>query len=368
MTLEEYKETYFRRWQKRLNTQCWFIFGATFLLILLATLLTYFTKQLDSVNFFRHLLFRAIIPSILQIAGMIPITVAINKKTTPWQKGTRLVISELFWILAVISFFNAHYSVVLILPAATMLVASPTTDKKLLKALFIASFITYVPGYLVFAFLYHEHTLSYKITMLAADILIISLLYNVARTLFRSQTAQISFINHNYKKQLALTEELQLEPLTRLYNRRALAETTDRLMHAETKTENLILAFIDLDNFKTVNDTFGHATGDAVLISLAEIITETLGTNRNAFRYGGDEFVILFRDKTIPEIRETISIIMEKFQTIEFDYLTSKINCSMSVGISLYKEGWSSNEWLKSADNAAYRAKQSGKNRQETAE
>lgn len=59
---------------------------------------------------------------------------------------------------------------------------------------------------------------------------------------------------------------------------------------------------------------------------------------------------------------------MEKFQTIEFDYLTSKINCSMSVGISLYKEGWSSNEWLKSADNAAYRAKQSGKNRQETAE
>ena len=79
MTLEEYKETYFRRWQKRLNTQCWFIFGATFLLIFLATLLAYFTKQLDSVNFFRHLLFRAIIPSILQIAGMIPITVAIKE-------------------------------------------------------------------------------------------------------------------------------------------------------------------------------------------------------------------------------------------------------------------------------------------------
>ncbi len=58
MTLEEYKETYFRRWQKRLNTQCWFIFGATFLLIFLATLLAYFTKQLDSVNFFRHLLFQ----------------------------------------------------------------------------------------------------------------------------------------------------------------------------------------------------------------------------------------------------------------------------------------------------------------------
>ncbi len=368
MTLEEYKDTYFRRWQKRLNTQCWFIFGATAVLSLTAAFFMYFTKELDTPNFIRHIILRTVIPALLQIAVMTPVAVAINNKTVGWKKGCRFVVFQLFWILAVISVFNAHYSVVLVLPAFTMLTASSIADKKLLKAIFIASFIAYIPAYCVFALLYTEYTFFYKILMLAIDLLVIMLSYNISRALLRSQSAQISFISHNYRKQAALAEELQLEPLTRLFNRRALAETVDRLMHSDTKNEALGIAFLDLDDFKKVNDKFGHATGDAVLISLAEIIIEILETNRNAFRYGGDEFVILFRGKTLPEIESVVEKIMEKFKNMKFDYLPEEANCSMSVGISIYKEGWTSKDWFNSADKAAYKAKQNGKNRYEIAD
>ncbi len=368
MTLEEYKDTYFRRWQKRLNTQCWFIFGASAILSLIAALFMYFTKELDTPNFIRHLILRTFIPALLQIAVMTPVAFAINNKTVSWKKGCRFVVFQLFWILAIISFFNAHYSVVLVLPALTMLTASSIADKKLLKGIFAASLISYIPGYCAFAFLYNEYTFFYKILMLAIDLLVIMLSYNISRALMRSQTAQISFINHNYKKQVALAEELQLEPLTRLFNRRALAETVDRLMHSDKKNEQLGIAFLDLDDFKKVNDKFGHATGDAVLISLSEIIVEILETNRNAFRYGGDEFVLLFRGKTLSEIEDVVKKIMEKFKNLKFDYIPEEENCSMSVGISIYKEGWTSKDWFNSADKAAYKAKQNGKNRYEIAD
>lgn len=368
MTLEEYKDTYFRRWQKRLNIQCWFIFGAVAIITSLVTLVMFFSKHIDTKEFINALIIGITIPMIIQIAVMIPVTFAIKDKKVSWSTGCRFVVFELFWILAVISIFHAHYSVVLILPTLTMLPASTTADKKLLRGIFLASIITYIPGYSVFAFLYNEHTFFYKFTMLAIDSLVIFLSYKISRELLRSQTAQISFITHNYKKQAELAEELQLEPLTRLFNRRALAETVDRLMHSDKKDERLAIAFFDLDDFKNINDKFGHAAGDAVLISLSEIIVEILETNRNAFRYGGDEFVILFRDKNITEIEETVKKIMHKFQTMQFDYLPADVHCSMSVGISTYKENWTSKDWFNSADKATYKAKQNGKNRYEIAE
>lgn len=368
MTLEEYKDTYFRRWQKRLNIQCWFIFGAVALITSLVTLVMFFSKHIGTKDFINALIIGIAIPMIIQTAVMIPVTFAIKDKKVSWSTGCRFVVFELFWILAVISIFHAHYSVVLILPSLTMLPASTTADKKLLRGIFLASIITYIPGYFVFAFLYNEHTFFYKFTMLAIDSLVIFLSYKISRELLRSQTAQISFITHNYKKQAELAEELQLEPLTRLFNRRALAETVDRLMHSDKKNEQLAIAFFDLDDFKNINDKFGHATGDAVLISLSEIIVEILETNRNAFRYGGDEFVLLFRDKNITEIEEIVKKIMHKFQTMQFDYLPPDVHCSMSVGISIYKENWTSKDWFNSADKATYKAKQNGKNRYEIAE
>ncbi len=368
MTLEEYKDTYFRRWQKRLHIQCWFIFVAVALITSLVTFVMYFSKHIDSREFINALIIGIIIPIILQIAVMIPITFAIKDKKVSWSTGCRFVVFELFWILAVISIFHAHYSVVLILPSLTMLPVSTTADKKLLRGILVASIITYIPGYFVFAFLYNEHTFFYKFTMIAIDALVIFLSYKISRELLRSQTAQISFISHNYKKQVELAEELQLEPLTRLFNRRALAETVDRLMLSDKKNENLAIAFLDLDDFKYINDNFGHAAGDAVLISLSGIIVETLETNRNAFRYGGDEFMLLFRDKNLSEIEEIVKKIMNKFQTMNFDYLPQNFHCSMSVGIATYKENWTSKDWFNAADKATYKAKQNGKNRYEIAE
>ena len=369
MNLEEYRNTYFRRWQKRLNLQCWMIFYAITLLTAIITTSMFLTKEFTLDHYAYLLIARILIPAVFQLAVMIPVKIILSRKNVNWLTGCRLIISEIFWILSVTSVVHAPYIVVLITPSLTMLLASTIADKKLINALLASSLAVFVPSTITLFLRTENHRTSFLLYVLSVCLIIIYFVYKVSKELLRSQTAQVSFITHNYKKQAALSKELQLEPLTQLYNRRALADTVEKLMPiAETKDEQIGLAFLDLDNFKSVNDTLGHAAGDAVLISLAEIIIEVLGTNRNAFRFGGDEFVILFRNKDISEISSIVETIMTKFHSQNFDYLPEEIKCTMSVGISIYKKGWNSKEWFKSADEAAYKAKKNGKNRYEIAD
>ncbi len=368
MTIEEYQEQYFRRWRKRLDTQCWFIFASIALITTIVALLKLYLKELSLSSFFYLLIEKTLIPLAVLLVVMIPLSLTTKNRKINWKTGCRFVVWELFCNFTVVALFYPHYPVVLILPALTMLPASTTADKKLLHSLLFMSYVMFIPTYIAFSIVCCEHTFVYRFTTAAITLIGIGLTYKIARELLRSQVAQVSFIDHNYRKQVKLSEELQLETLTRLFNRRALSETVDRLLRTRTKEEKLCIAFFDLDNFKSINDTFGHAVGDTVLISLADIIKETLETNRNAFRYGGDEFIILFRDKPISEVTQIITTIMTKFNQLRFDCLPPETSFSMSTGIAFYKEGWSSMDWFKAADNAAYKAKSNGKNRYEIAD
>src|SRR5678816_2234260 len=82
------------------------------------------------------------------------------------------------------------------------------------------------------------------------------------------------------------------DPLTRLLNRRALLR---ELTAAATEDEPLALVFLDLDNFKDVNDGHGHAAGDRVLAQVATLLVELVRSGDDAFRVGGDEFALLLR-------------------------------------------------------------------------
>lgn len=369
MTLEEYKDAYFRRWQKRLNLQCWIIFFSVIAITAIITTVMNVFIERNLSRLIKQVLVRILIPVILDLAALLIGRHIIKSKKYSSYICNRCVIWQFFLILSVVSVFQAYYSVVLILPSLTMLISSSIADKKLLRGLLISSLAVFFSSSFIYLFAYKDISLSYKITTFAIDIAFILLAYKISKELLRSSVSQINFITHNYKKQVALSEELKLDTLTQLLNRRALADTVSKLIKInQTTDEQMGITFLDLDNFKGVNDTFGHATGDAVLMSLASAIIEVMGTNRNAFRFGGDEFVITFRNKNLAEIISVIEQIMQKFNENSFDYLPEGTRCTISAGISLYKSGWNSKEWFKSADDAAYKAKQKGKNRYEIAD
>jgi diguanylate cyclase (GGDEF)-like protein len=144
------------------------------------------------------------------------------------------------------------------------------------------------------------------------------------------------------------------DPLTRLLNRRALLR---ELTAAAGEDEPLALVFLDLDNFKDVNDGHGHAAGDRVLAQVATLLVELVRSGDDAFRVGGDEFALLLRGAGELEAREVVARIVGAVEA-NFDPLVRTL--SASFGIAPSAGGREPEELLRIADEAMYEAKRSG--------
>ncbi len=159
-----------------------------------------------------------------------------------------------------------------------------------------------------------------------------------------------------YQEKLANTDTL-----TGAYNRRYLKEfSTDYLKIVKREKKNLSLLIIDLDDFKKINDTFGHETGDEVLIKFVKITRASIRKNDLIVRFGGDEFIILLPNTNISNARILANKIINKIN--EYN-MNKEISFSISIGVSQYEEKDNSIENLISrADDSLYEAKKRGKN------
>ena len=155
------------------------------------------------------------------------------------------------------------------------------------------------------------------------------------------------------------------DPLTGLSNRLLLNDRLEHAInHAERFKKCVAAIFCDLDNFKPINDNYGHSVGDEILKSIAEAFKEVLRKEDTICRFGGDEFVILIEElssfKYLEKILQKIHAISK--QTFTIDGVTHSVG--MSIGTSIYPNDASSPEMLlKCADTAMYKAKHSGKNK-----
>ncbi|WP_339320575.1 EAL domain-containing protein [Paenibacillus sp. FSL R10-2734] len=163
---------------------------------------------------------------------------------------------------------------------------------------------------------------------------------------------------HNY---LAYHDEL-----TSLPNRRSLRETLNyHTSSSLTSGRNidLVLMFLDLDHFKTINDAFGHSNGDILLKQVSDRILNFLGDTGKVFRMGGDEFIFLFHNlHGQDEVTHTGKKIIELFET-PFTISDSNFYVTASIGIAIYpNDGTDAEAFMVSADNAMYKSKSKGRN------
>ena len=145
-----------------------------------------------------------------------------------------------------------------------------------------------------------------------------------------------------------LLEVANIDFLTGTYNRRIL-DSIDKFS---------VVALCDIDDFKSINDTYGHDIGDRVLKVVSKILMDNSNNEGIICRYGGDEFLVIFKKCSLELVKEkmiNVSIMLNNY----FKY--SKMNISFSVGISFYESGKSLNETIKEADIALYDAKEKGK-------
>ena len=153
------------------------------------------------------------------------------------------------------------------------------------------------------------------------------------------------------------------DPLTRIRNRATLAETMDRIVDEARNGAPGALIYIDLDNFKSVNDSFGHAAGDELLITVASVLTRTVRSGDILFRLGGDEFCILMQALQLSEVK----LIAERIRVnIAIALRSSNGNpCAVaaSIGIATIDGKLLGDRVMRLADAAVYRAKAAGGDR-----
>lgn len=165
-----------------------------------------------------------------------------------------------------------------------------------------------------------------------------------------------------------LEESNKRDPLTNLFNRAYLDQVLKEAFESSVVNgAPLSVAFADLDKFKAVNDTFGHAMGDQILVTTANILKANVRSADVVARYGGEEFILVFPHTEYPVLKTICERIVRAFRETRHDVGTKRdLNVTISIGMATHNDGRrfrTVEDLLKAADKALYTAKLQGRNR-----
>jgi len=153
------------------------------------------------------------------------------------------------------------------------------------------------------------------------------------------------------------------DELTKVYNRSAIFNFLEneilRLKRSKTK---LVAMMFDIDNFKKLNDTYGHQTGDYVLYRVVSLVKQTVREVDLIGRYGGDEFLIILPHTEIKKAMDIADRILKKINREKFKYNNTSLKVTLSLGLSEILTDDNIDRFIERVDNALYEAKKTGRN------
>lgn len=196
-------------------------------------------------------------------------------------------------------------------------------------------------------------------------------------TAFRGEIIQISLVEGvmalmlialsmtgtvRYRREQRIEQLAARDPLTSLFNRRALEAFAPRLVDTVTESRPGGLLLIDVDNFKQVNDLHGHGAGDELLQLLGELIRSTVPSDAFAARLGGDEFIVLWQNASATQVVEIGNRLRERFQERAVHFITPN-PVTLSIGASLFDQPPADlTALIRQGDIGLYASKRGGRN------
>ncbi len=192
-----------------------------------------------------------------------------------------------------------------------------------------------------------------------------------AQARLQSEHAQASELEARVRELEAdlrrLSEEVSTDALTQVANRRGLAHAFEaesaRRLRESDGAPPLSVGLIDIDNFKRLNDTLGHAAGDVALKQLAAVVRERLRPADHLARFGGEEFVVLMPATPVPEAHQALTRLQRSLTASLFMHDQKEVFVTFSAGVTDWRPGEALEATLERADEALYEAKRTGKNR-----
>lgn len=272
------------------------------------------------------------------------------------EKTKKIICINYFLISFLPSIFYSNYSILLVLPFIAIIFAAVFENLKTMKVFYFLN-ILLILNY----FFNNIKNDSFELISVIIAIIILNIIFKVSKEIYFMIQQDNFYIKKMIKKHNNLQKKLDIEPLTKLLNKTSLIRDLENLKKQDNKISPCIV-MLDLDYFKRINDTYGHVNGDKALLSLTKYLTKLESSNVKAYRFGGEEFVLIFKNTELKNVFNIIEKTRKNFGSIKHDYL-NKEKITFSAGISTYNGNSDIYKWLENADNALYEAKESGRNK-----
>ena len=303
---------------------------------------------------------KMIIPTTANFIAMILATVFLNSDKINLRMKNWISVFSIFILCTVTSIFHGEFRLVILAPCFTILFSTIFADAIMVIAASISSGGAVALSIMLALITKNDGGVDIA-TTIAIGIILFFCVILISRLMIKHSLEQKLLIYSYSSNQEELIDELHIEPMTGLSNKTTMNETILLFIqkyYAGECTPHLVL--IDIDHFKNVNDIYGHNAGDEVIKNLAAIIRKNMQGVIHAFRFGGDEMVLIFGKETLSEIKTIIENIRNEFKQSSYSFSPEK-QITLSVGCAHFYKGLNQKTWFELADSVMYKSKEGGR-------
>ncbi len=356
MDFEDFEYSLHKRWQKQLLLIC--ALGSLIVIMFEVLSLAYnfkYNTNLTSKTAFTFL--TLIIPSGINVSATIFYVLSLRSKKFSVNVENYIGSYAIFTICATVAIFHVYFKFLLVTTGLPLILCSIFANRKILSSMLVSCFLMLTISIFMLGF-DNDNIKSFDIFLtIMCAICYIMLNYFISLTILNIQMERNFFESTFMERQNALIRELQIDPLTKLYNRISLKKASVSFIKKfQMGMMNPHLVIIDIGNLKDVNTMFGHSNGDKVLIVSAEIIKSNMGGIRRAFRISGERFAIMFEKETTDQVINKLKEIKDDIQSVKFDF-ANDLKISINAGIAKLHSEWDEPVWFNAAQLAACNAK-----------
>lgn len=355
--MHTYRSSHEKKWIGKLWISYWVIIAVH----ALAQLLSYWFLPYDAhpVEFYVHML----------------------AKPTAWMAGT-LVIS---WVLHRWKPRYSHYAILLTGTFIAMMLIQSNSDIRMASALFLLPILVsvmffryrltlFTAALQLISFIliymrdgiYRSHLTPFDLIAIPSFVLICTWICGIIMIRGREVLGELHVTLTDKKvlieRNLQMDKLSKTDALTGLRNHIAFHEQFDQAIENAIGGEPFHLALIDIDNFKKINDTYGHRVGDIILARVSRVIREQLAPSDVGARYGGEEFALLLFEQSFEEAYRLVEKIRHRISLLPHEELGGK-HVTVSVGLHSYARELTKEQLFETVDAYLYQAKRGGKNR-----
>ncbi len=308
-------------------------------------------------SYFLYTMKNIILPFIINVLGYFICNFLSKSNKDENFKNTACLYS-LIISATVIVVFHSLYPQIAMAFCLVLAIASMFGEKRLLNLVLIHGLIAILLSFIIEAL--NNKNSSYVLGLLVEQLISVTLFsctYLGGKLLLKNNIEKMEKISKYRNEQSEYIELLKYDSLTGLYNNNALKTTVSYSLKYLKKDTNLMIAIIDLDNFKKINDTYGHVFGDQVLTKFSEIIRDEVNDNVLAGRLGGEEFAILFSNLS----KNNVELILRRMLYRLSSYF-NEYNITFSAGVAKACLNDDVESIIERADVLLYDVKRSGKN------